>query len=64
MKTIEKPVRLAKLGFLLLLISGSSVLSSCEKNDMSPQNRPDTFADDDPPKPGSPGTPPPPPPTT
>lgn len=50
MKTIEKPVRLAKLGFLLLLISGSSVLSSCEKNDMNPQNKPDIFADDDPPK--------------
>ncbi|NBA84703.1 hypothetical protein GVN16_02980 [Emticicia sp. CRIBPO] len=58
MKTIEKPVRLAKLGFLLLLISGTSILYSCEKNDMSPQNKPDTFADDDPPKDDRPKPPP------
>jgi hypothetical protein len=65
MKTIEKPIRLAKLGFLLLLISGTSIFSSCEKNDISPQNKPDTFADDDPPGSGKePTTPPPPPPTT
>lgn len=58
MKTIKKPVRLAKLGFLLMLISGSSFLSSCEKNEMSPETKQNTFADDDPPNKENPPVPP------
>lgn len=61
MKTIEKPIRLARMGFLLLLISGTSIFSSCEKNEIAPGVKQDTFADD---PPNSPNTPPPPPPTT
>ncbi|WP_337041339.1 hypothetical protein [Emticicia sp. 17c] len=58
MKKMNQPLSVLRKGFFLVLVLAGFALSSCETESVTPQQQPNTFADDDPPKDTGPIRPP------